>query len=105
MSKLNVVPVSNENEALTQAVLSYKELKAKIAFLENELKPHKEVLELAASKTKDGIIQTPDFKITLTVAQRETFSLKQARITLPSDALEALEPFISVSMYMTLRVS
>lgn len=102
MKKLTVVPGIQDGEALTQAVLSYREIKAKITFLENELKAHKNVIEDAASKTKDGVIITSEYKITLSIAERESFSLKQAKAVLGE---EVLKDFISRTPYTTLRVS
>ncbi len=101
MSNLKVASLALETKQLDQAVLSYKEIKAKISFLENELKTHKEVIEAAASKTADGKIITQDYKITLTIAERENFSLKNAKAVLG----DSLKPFISTSAYTTLRVS
>lgn len=103
MSKLTIAKIEakSQNE-LTQAVLTYKELKAKIAFLEAELKAPKAVIEAACEKTADGSIITEDFKVSLSIQERETFSLKNAKAVLGE---EALKPFISKTVYSTLRVS
>lgn len=98
MKTLKIAPQTNE---LDQAVLTYQEIKSKIAFLENELKAPKAIIEDAASKTQDGKIVTASYKITLSVAERENFSLKNAKAVLG----DALSPFISTSCYTTLRVS
>lgn len=99
---MKLAQIAVEETVLLQSVLSYKELKSKIAFLENELKTHKEVIETAASQTPDGKIVTEKFKITLSIAERENFSLKTARAVLGEDVLKE---FITVSAYTTLRVS
>lgn len=98
MPKLSIAPKSNE--ALSQAVLSFKEIKAKIKFLENELLPHKQVIELACSKTENGKIVTEEFSLTLAVIQKENFKLKDARLLLG----DKLSPFISLSTYTALTV-
>ena len=102
MSNLKIAKVSPQTETLDQAVLTYQEIKAKIAFLENELKAPRAIIEEAASKTEDGKIITASYKITLSIAERENFSLKNAKAVLGE---AALKPFISTSAYTTLRVS
>jgi hypothetical protein len=101
MSKLIAVPSIPQTNELDQAVLTYQEIQAKIKFFENELKKPKAILEAAASATADGKIVTEKYKITLTVVQRENFSLKNARATLGE---AALSPFISTCAYTQLRV-
>lgn len=101
MSKLSVAKNAPlKSQVLNQHVLSYKEIKAKLAFLENELKPHKEAIEDACAQTVDGVIITGEYKITLTIAQRESLKLKDAKAVLG----DKLNPFISSSTYTILRV-
>lgn len=101
--KLNLVQSQPQvTETLNQAVLTYKELKAKITFLENELKSSKEIIEAALSQTQEGSIITENWKASLSISQRESFSLKNAKAILGE---EALKPFISNSVYTSLRVS
>ena len=90
MSNLKVA-VAPSTESLDVAVASYKDIKAKIAFLEEQLKASKAIIENAASQTADGKIITPDYKITLSIAERENFSLKNAKAVLG----DALNPFHS----------
>lgn len=101
MSNLKIVPASAEMEALSQAVLSYKEIKAKIAFLENELKTHKETIEQAASQTQDGKIITENFKVSLSVFEVKNFDKAGAMATLG----DKLTPFFSVGLQKRLVVS
>ncbi len=89
-------------DGVAEAVAKYKDIKAQMTFLESQLKPIKDTLEVAASQMPDGTIITEAFKIALTIAQRENFSLKNAKAALGEDALK---PFISISTYSMLRVS
>ncbi len=91
-----------ETDPLLQSVNAYKEIKAKIAFLESQLQEHKDAIESAASKTEDGKIVTEAYRVTLSIASRENFSLKNAKATLGEDALA---PFISTSTYTRLLVN
>lgn len=94
--------VAQEVNGLDSAVDSYKSIKAKIAFLEEQLKPCKEVIEEAARQTPDGTIITENYKVTLSIACRENFSLKNAKAALGEDALAE---FISTSTYTILKVN
>lgn len=91
-----------KGDSIDEAVATYKTLKAQIAKLEAQLQPVKEALEHAASQTADGVILGETFKVTLVIAQRENFKLKDAKAILGA---EILEPFISTSTYSQLRVS
>jgi len=102
MSELKLAQVAPKSPAtLLQAVLAYKDIKAQITFLEEQLKGHKETIEAAASNTPDGKIVTEHFKVTLSICERENFKLKDAKIVLG----DALAPFISTSAYTMLKVS
>jgi hypothetical protein len=76
---MNLVQIeSKKNDKVLQAVLSYRELKAKIEFLEAELKTHKETLEEAAASTSEGKIVTEDYSVTLTIYPQDSFDKKAA---------------------------
>ena len=80
MSELKLAQVAPKSPAtLLQAVLAYKDIKAQITFLEEQLKGHKETIEAAASNTPDGKIVTEHFKVTLSICERENFKLKDAK--------------------------
>jgi hypothetical protein len=96
--KLVSIPQANDVDL---AVATYKDISAKIKFLEEQLKAPKEVIEAAAAQTADGKIVTPEYKVTLSIVTRENFSLKNAKPVLGS----ALDPFISKSTYTQLKVS
>lgn len=102
MKNINFAKAHEKADAINQAVLSYKEIKAKITYLENELKTHKEVIEEAAKSTENGSIIREEWKVVLTIAERESFSLKNAKAVLGE---ATLKPFISTSTYTVLRVS
>jgi len=78
----------------------YKTIQGEIEALEEMLKPYRGTLEEAA-KESNGVLELDDFKVTVTPASREVFSLKEARLTLG----EALKPFIRVSRYSQLKVT
>jgi hypothetical protein len=101
MFKVNAVP-KEESDSLLNTVNTYRALKRQIQRLEEELKEKRDALEAAARQTPDGVLETPDFKITLTLAQRENFNLKTAKQVLGE---EALKDFISVTNYTLVRVS
>lgn len=104
MPKVTILPQieAKKNDALLQAVLAYKEIQTKLKFFENELKVHKSVIEEALQKTENGIISNELFTATLSIVERENFSLKAAKAEMGE---EALKKFISKSVYTTLRVS
>ncbi len=108
LAKDEVMPVLNLTQAqedqikLHANVVLYKEIAAKIKFLGEQLKPVKEYIEAAASKVPEGKIITEEFSVLLTLCQRENFSLKDAKAALGE---EKLKPFMSTSVYTTLRVS
>jgi len=104
MSKVTLVQAQPTitAETLNQAVLTYKELKAKIKFLENELKAPKETIEAAVSNTQNGVIITEAWKISLSVFQTERFELDKAKAVLGE---EALKEFIKHGVQSRLNVN
>lgn len=85
---------------LNELARRYQTIKDEIEALEEMLKPYRNSLEDAA-KGSNGILVLEDFKVTVTPASREVFSLKEARLTLG----EVLKPFIRVSRYSQLKVT
>lgn len=76
MSKLSLVRVPDRN--LSDAVESYKKIKAKITFLEEQLKRYRDTIEEYAEKTKDGKIITEDWQVTLSTFETSYFDTKAA---------------------------
>lgn len=96
----------SEDKTLIEALNKYTALKAQIAELEEQMKPFKAKLEIAAQRSSDGIIVINDHKVHLVPVSRENFGLKKAKETLDQKAFEKfLAPFITVSNYTQLKVS
>lgn len=100
MSNLKIADQSQIE--LGQAVSVYKELAAKIAFLSEQQKAAREIIEAAATNSPNGIIITESYKITLSLCQRENFDKKAALAALGKDKLA---PFMSTVAFTQLRVS
>lgn len=86
---------------LNATARTYKSLQSQVKKIEEEMKPFREALETAALDA-GGVIQLPDFKISLIEATREGFSLSDARKAIPE---EVLRPFVKPISYTQLRVS
>ena len=95
-------PYTKPVKSVSVAVAEYKEIKAKLNFLQEQLKAPAEVIRLAAEAAPDGKIVTPEYKILLTEINSDRFDLKKAMEILGRDKLE---PFLSTSTYTQLRVS
>ena len=94
-AKIQIQPTN-----LNELARRYKTIQSEIASLEEMLKPYRGTLEEAALAS-NGVLELDEFKVVVTPASREVFSLKEARLTLD----EVLKPFIRVSKYNQLKVS
>lgn len=97
----DVQPVESADAILLQAVLKYREIQAQVAFLQNELKAPRSIIE-SAVQIAGGSIITPKFKITYTEVNSERFDKEAAIKAL---GRKTLKPFLSTSTYFQLRVS
>lgn len=93
---------SSKKPNLDQDVIDYKDLAAKIKFFSEKQKAVRDRIEAAVTKIPEGKIITPEYAIVLTVCERETFSLKDAKAVLGE---AKLKPFMSSTVYTQLRVT
>lgn len=87
---------------LNSVARSYKAIKAQIEALEDSLEPFKTTLETAALESPNMRLDLNGFKVVLSEASRENFSIKDARVKLGD---EIVNQFIKISTYSQLRVT
>ena len=106
MSTFTIVPITktntNNTDTLLQAVIQYREIQAKLAYLQNELKAPRQVIENAVLAAPELKIITPEYKITMSEVNRENFDKKAALVAL---GREVLAPYISTTSFFQLRVT
>lgn len=91
------------NRSLEETALRYKLLQSQSEQLERVLKALRSELEHAIKTEGDGkVLVLETFKLSLSSCERENFSLKSARKSIPE---KVLKPFISITAYSRLSVN
>lgn len=88
---------ANLNEIATKFLLVKMEIEA----MEKLLSGYRSTLE-AAAQANQGVLELPEYRVSVSECERENFALKTARQAIPS---EVLQPYISVSKYNRVSVS
>lgn len=103
MKQAKALKMKPNSHSLSEVALRYKLLKAQEDQLAAVISSLKAELERAIEQQgSNGVLHLEDFTLKVSACERENFSLKSARETIPS---EVLQPFVSVTSYTRLTVN
>lgn len=93
----------SNNRSLEEVALRYKLLQSQAEQIDRVMQSLRTELERAVKTEGNGrVLILETFKLCLSSCQREVFSLKSARKTIPDNVLK---PYVSVTNYTRLAVS